>query len=86
MNKHIGNLAGKIDSGVSNGLIVLTPFVDGFSSAVGHQLTLYTADDVDGGLGSQDQRLDDVGRNLTQNSAHRPRHPLLLGFFVGHSH
>lgn len=68
MDKHGADPANKFDSGILNfrlDLIVLTPFVDGFSPTVGHQLTLYPSDDVDGGLGGQNQRFDDVGRNLT---------------------
>lgn len=59
-------------------LLALPPFLGFLLACVGVDLVPHPAQDVGGGFGGHDERLDHGRRQLAQNSAHRPSHAALL--------
>ena len=60
------------------------PLVLVLSLAVGPQLVAHTAQHAGGGLGGDDDGLQDGGRDLAEHAAHRPRHALQLVLLYSH--
>lgn len=58
--------------------LLRAPFEGFFLQGVGFDLVAHPTQEVGGGLGGHDQRLDHGGRDLPQDAAHGPRDALLL--------